>query len=34
MTTFHDLVPSAPADRFDGIERPYVRTTCFACAAP
>src|SRR5688500_240458 len=23
MTTFHDLVPSAPADRFDGIERPY-----------
>ena len=23
MTTFHDLVPGAPADRFDGIERPY-----------
>ncbi len=23
MTTFQDLVPSAPKDRFDGIERPY-----------
>ena len=23
MTTFQDLVPSAPAGRFDGIERPY-----------
>ncbi len=23
MTTFHDLVPNAPAGRFDGIERPY-----------
>ena len=23
MTTFHDLVPSAPAGRFDGITRPY-----------
>ena len=23
MTTFDDLVPGAPAGRFDGIERPY-----------
>ncbi len=23
MTTFQDLIPSAPAGRFDGIERPY-----------
>ena len=23
MTTFKDLVPSAPEGRFDGIERPY-----------
>ncbi len=25
MTGFEDLIPSAPAGRFDGVERPYSR---------